>query len=174
MTENETGSNDEFIDNFRQHLSKVDELSNVILKGHIEVEGHLDDVVDLIFFRPEFLRELRLGFYQKVQLAKAYCPDPAAKDWEVIRSLSEVRNSIAHREIAHARASRLTKLRETMSGWGSATFRKEVKVADEREVVVLATAVCCGFLIYVEDSVRKVRTTVAKSLDVPDPPEPKE
>ena len=38
----EENSGEEFIENFRRHLSDVDEISNVVLKGHLEVEGHLE------------------------------------------------------------------------------------------------------------------------------------
>jgi hypothetical protein len=53
----EGDSNAQFFLRFREHLNEVDDVSNVILKGHLEVEGHLDEVVDLIFFRPEYVRK---------------------------------------------------------------------------------------------------------------------
>jgi hypothetical protein len=170
VEKDEQDSNEEFFRRFRAHLNEVDEVSNVILKGHLEVEGHLDDVVDLIFFRPEYLRKIRLSFYGKVQIAKAYCPDPNARDWNVIECLSEVRNSIAHKNIANTRAAKIGKLREEMSGWGLKAVHGE-KVDDEKEIVVMAAARCSGFLTFLEDSVRKVRGVIGESLDVPAPPE---
>lgn len=170
MEEDEEESNEKFYLRFREHLNEVDELSNVILRGHLEVEGHLDDVVDLIFFRPEYLRKIRLSFYGKVQIAKAYCPNPDARDWAVIECLSEVRNSIAHKSTVKTRAAKIAKLQEEMSGWGLQELHGE-KVTDEKEIVVLAAARCSGFLTFLEDSVRKVREVIGEGLDVPMPPE---
>jgi hypothetical protein len=173
VEEDEEESNEDFFQRFREHLNEVDEVSNVILKGHLEVEGHLDDVVDLIFFRPEYLRKIRLRFYEKVQIAKAYCPDPNARDWGVIECLSEVRNSIAHKSIEKRRAAKIAKLQEKMSGWGLNELHGE-KVTDEKEIVILAAARCSGFLSFLEDSVRKVREVISVSLEVPAPPEARE
>lgn len=173
MEEGEEEPNETFYLRFRENLNEVDELSNAILRGHLEVEGHLDDVVDLIFFRPEYLRKIRLSFYGKVQIAKAYCPNPDARDWAVIECLSEVRNSIAHNSRVKTRGAKIAKLQEEMSGWGLRELHGE-KVTDEREIVVLAAARCCGFLTYLEDSVRKVREVIGETLEVPAPSEAKD
>jgi len=161
-------ASDEFIQDFRRHLNEVDGVSNVILRGHLEVEGHLDTVLDLIFFRPEYFRKVRLDFSDKILLAKAYCPDPDARDWAVIKSLSEARNSIAHRRTAEARAAKVAAVRQSISGYGTKALQKEVRAADDKEVIVLAAAVASGFLAYLEDSVRKVRRVIAEALEVPE------
>ena len=162
---------DEFLVQFRKQMSEVNELSNIILNGHLEVEKHLDDAVDLIFFRPEQLHSLRLSFYEKVQIAKAYCPDPDAKDWEVIKCFGELRNSIAHMKVNEKKDARLKKLRQTMRGWGAASFREIIKDADDKELIIQASALCSAFLLFLEDSTWKVREVIAKTLDVPPPPE---
>jgi hypothetical protein len=146
----------------------VDGVSNVILRGHLEVEGHLDKVLDLIFFRPEYLRKVRLDFSDKILLAKAYCPDPAARDWAVIKALSQARNSIVHRQTAEARAEKIA-VRQSISGCGTEAHRKEVREADDREVIVLAAALASGFIAYLEDSVRDVRRVIAEALEVQEP-----
>jgi hypothetical protein len=170
MRENEQNPSEEFIQTFRWQLSEVDELTVLILNGHLEVEKYLEEVVDLIFFRPEQLQGLRLSFYAKVQIARACCPNPDSVDWEIIKCLGELRNSIAHRKTGEMRGARLKKLRQTMLGWGGDDFRKEIRVADDKEVVVQASALCSAFLIYLEESTRKVREVIAKSLHVPEPP----
>jgi hypothetical protein len=174
VEENERALGQEFLERFRRHLSEVDELSNVILKGHLEVESHLDDIVDMIFFRPEHLRKVRLSFFDKVLVAKAYCPDPDARDWVLIDNLNEVRNSIAHRRTPQLRAVKVESVRKLLSGFGTEAFRSEMRAADEKEIIVQTTMVCCGFLTYVEESVYKVRQVISRSLEVPSPPELKE
>ena len=161
-------ANDKFIRDFRRHLNEVDGVSNVILRGHLEIEGHLDMVLDLIFFRPEYLRRVRLDFSDKILLAKAYCPDPDAREWAVIKTLNEARNSIAHRRTTEVRTAKLAAVRQSISGFGTKAFQKDVREADDKEVVVLAAAVASGFLAYLEDTVRSVRRVIADVLDVPE------
>jgi hypothetical protein len=173
MTDEE-GDGDRFIGNFRRHLSQVDEVSNAILRGHLEVERTLDAVVDLIFFRPEYLKKVRLGFADKVLLARAYAPDPEAMDWNTIKCLNEARNAIAHRRSPEARGVKIANLRKVLESYGSSASRKEAGAADDMETVVLASAMCCGFLTFLEESVWKVRDTVANTLDVPRPPDLRE
>lgn len=162
---------DEFIDKFRKHLNEVDEISNVILRGHLEVERALDAVVDLIFFRPEHVRKIRLEFFEKLQIAKAYAPDPNAADWKAIESLNEARNSIAHRNSPERRAVKVKKVRESIAGRGTPEFREEMGRADDKEIVLIAAAIGAGFLTYLYDSVLKVRKTISAALNAPEPPE---
>lgn len=168
-------SGDRFIRTFREHLNKVDELSNVILKGHLEVERDLDDIVEMIFFRPEYLEDVRLGFADKISIARAYAPDPNARDWDVAKCLNEARNAIAHRRSPEARASKIANLRKSMIGYGTETAQKELAAANDKEVVVLASAICCGFLAFLHDSVWEVRDAIsAKLTNAPKPPPKKE
>jgi hypothetical protein len=164
-------ASEEFMREFRRHLNEVDDVSNAILRGHLEIEGHLDTVLDMIFFRPEHFRKVRLEFSDKIQIAKAYSPEPNARDWTVIKCLNEARNAIAHRRTAEARAAKVAAVRKSISGYGTKQFQKEVAEADDKEIIVLAAAVSAGFLAYLEDSVRKVRRVIAQSLKVPEYPE---
>ena len=77
-----------------------------------------------------------------------------------------------HRRTVEQRAAKMTKLRTSVSGWRLKDVRGD-KIADDAEVVVLAAVVCCGFLAFLEDSVRNVREVIGKSLEVPVPPEAK-
>ncbi|KRP85080.1 hypothetical protein AOQ72_04980 [Bradyrhizobium yuanmingense] len=162
-------ASDKFLRDFRQHLHQVDEIANVILRGHLEIERHLDTVLDLIFFRPEHFRKIRLEFSDKIRLAKSYCPNPDARDWTVIKCLNEARNSIAHHRSERARATKVAAIRQSISGFGTPDFQREVREADDKEMIVLAAAVASGFLAFVESSVQEVREVIAASLDVPNP-----
>jgi hypothetical protein len=61
----------EFIEKFRKDLSHADAFVQVVINGHLEVESHLDDVIDLLFFHPAYIEQSGVGFYQKVQIARA-------------------------------------------------------------------------------------------------------
>jgi hypothetical protein len=46
---------------FDKHMSKVDELTLAVLKGHLIIEGALDDILATIFFYPGHVDAARLG-----------------------------------------------------------------------------------------------------------------
>jgi hypothetical protein len=140
---------DEFINEFRAKLSTVDELAQVILKGHLEVEMHVDDALGTIFFHPEHLD--RLGFAQKVNLVRAYAWNSNNRpDWHVIAKLNTVRNEVAHRGL-HL-GNRIADLRIALAEATCRSDRQEqIRHVSEKEVVVLAAAICCGFLATLTD-----------------------
>ena len=89
---------DEFIEAFRKQLGHVDKFIQLVLNSHLEVEGHLDEFVDRIFFHPEHLEDARLSFPQKVHIARSYTTDSNnAAEWRVMLALHAMRNKIAHR-----------------------------------------------------------------------------
>jgi hypothetical protein len=89
---------DEFIEEFRKHLGHVNELLQLFLNSHLEVEGDLDRFLGEMFFHPEYLEDARISFAQKVQIAPAYTPeDHDRPEWHVMLVLNKIRNDIAHR-----------------------------------------------------------------------------
>jgi hypothetical protein len=154
----EERSPEEFIKAFRAQLSEVDDVVHVVLNGHLEVEKDLDDVLQIMLFHPEHCWKLRLGFFERVQMARAYSPNAEATDWEIMLALNSVRNEIAHG--GKNRSSKTGEPRKSLLGHGLEKFRKEVKGADDKEVIVLASAVCCGFLAYLEESVTELRQAI--------------
>lgn len=65
------------------------------------------------------------------------------------------------------RAAKISAVRQSISGYGTKALQKEVREAEDKEVIVLATAVASGFLAYLEDCVRNVRRVIAEALEVP-------
>jgi hypothetical protein len=59
MAEDEEGP-DDFIEKFRTHLGHVNEFVQLVLNSHLEIEGHLDEFIDRMFFHPEHLEDARL------------------------------------------------------------------------------------------------------------------
>jgi hypothetical protein len=164
MTE-EWDNSDEFINSYRAHLTEIDEIAQVILKGHLDVEMHLDDALRTICFHPEHLEENRLSFAQKVNVVRAYALNRSDRmEWNVIRKLNEVRNQIAHRGQEGRRTEKITELRNFLASWGAPNFGQNVQRVDEKEVVILAAVVCGGFLITTEDQITEMRGFIESAV----------
>src|SRR5262245_11439416 len=86
---------DNFIEEFRKQLGHVDEFVALVLNGHLEIEGHLDD--NLKHFKQNY-RPADYGFYRKVDFLRAYRTNPDQEaEWRVMLALNDLRNQIAHR-----------------------------------------------------------------------------
>jgi hypothetical protein len=147
-----------FEEAFRAYLSEADDIVLVTLKGHLEVERRLDNVLRINFIHPEYFEKLGLDFGQRVQIAQAYTPAPGARDWRLIRGLNSLRNEIAHG--GKNRAAKIGELRKILLEAAVPKFREKLRVADEKEVVILAAMMCSGFLAYQEDYAIELRTAI--------------
>jgi hypothetical protein len=71
----------------------------LILKGHLLVERFLTFLIESYCFKPEFLEDAKLSFFNKVKLARCLVMHPMPDDsiWDNIECLNRLRNEIAHK-----------------------------------------------------------------------------
>jgi hypothetical protein len=154
----EEEKSDAFIEKLRAHLGHVNEFVQLVLNSHLEVEGDLDKLVDRIFFHPEHLEDARLSFPQKVHIARSYTTESHnAKEWSVMLALHAMRNRIAHRSRNKVLKVNVTPLREVTSKAFPSNMRLTIKRLGGTDVVVYAAALCCGFLVVLEEELAKAQ-----------------
>jgi hypothetical protein len=94
------GSNDPRRHVFRydEHIPDTDDLSLIILKGHLLVEEMLVELSNLLFPNPTFLEKANLRFQQLANIVHAAEPmKPDDKCWELIFALNTLRNDLVHK-----------------------------------------------------------------------------
>jgi len=71
----------------------------LILKGHLLVEQFLTSLIESYCFKPEFLEDAKLSFFNEVKLARCLVMHPMPDDsiWDNIECLNRLRNEIAHK-----------------------------------------------------------------------------
>jgi|GEM_PF-2541295 len=71
----------------------------LILKGHLLVERFLTSLIESYCFKPEFLEDAKLSFFNKVKLARCLVMHPMPDDsiWDNIECLNRLRNEIVHK-----------------------------------------------------------------------------
>jgi len=99
-----------FYREFSKHLLEIDELANVVLRGHLLVENDLDAVIAAIFYYPDYIG--RLSFERKSEVARAMAlRTQNAAVWNTLSALNELRNGIAHNNDPATRRKRMDRLR---------------------------------------------------------------
>lgn len=78
-------------------MPDTEDLSLVILKGHLLVEEMLSELLVHILPFPQHIEGLNLGFRQKASIVRAACQyDENNKAWDLINALNKTRNELVH------------------------------------------------------------------------------
>jgi hypothetical protein len=140
----------------------IDETVLVVLKGHLLIEELLDEIISKFVFHPAYLDSARLGFAQKLQIARSMSLDEHSNNmWEIAIKLNSLRNELAHELESNKRNHKTQALidsyfKEADDGEHLALVR------DQKEHVVLAFAVSyfIGFLMTFKAEVIRFREVI--------------
>lgn len=81
---------------YDEHMPDVDDVSLIILKGHLLVEEMLLELATLALAHPKHLA--KLSFHQLACLVRALVAEkPDDKCWELILQINSLRNRLAHK-----------------------------------------------------------------------------
>ena len=94
---------------YDKHMPETDDLTLIVLKGHLLVEEQLVDLANWALPNPQFLP--KFTFYNLAKVVRAAVPqrsdDPS---WELILKLNQLRNDLAHKLESGQRQATLTEL----------------------------------------------------------------
>lgn len=149
-----------YLDAFQKHLTEVDELSQIVLKGHLIIESALDNIIEIIFFHPEHILEKRFAFLQKVAVCRSLClRRDRETTWDVIEAVNAVRNEVAHRLDRAKFKPKMDRLRELYRKEGYPAHVEGEDVSDQA-IVLYACSGCTGFLGTFEHDIKALRTYI--------------
>jgi len=78
-------------------MPDTDDLSLVVLKGHLLVEEMLSELLGHLLPFPQHLEGLHLSFHQKASIVRAACQyDENNEAWDLITALNKTRNELIH------------------------------------------------------------------------------
>lgn len=78
-------------------MPDTDDLSLIVLKGHLLVEEMLSELLAILFHFPQHLEGLHSSFHLKASIVRAACQyDENNKAWDLITALNKTRNELIH------------------------------------------------------------------------------
>ena len=156
MAEKQQSSEDKILEEFRADLCEVDEIAQVTLKAHILIEAQLFDILVLLVDEPEYLEKANLRFYQKANLLRATIfHDDGDEGWPLVLAFNKLRNTIAHGDANEERTLQMEVLRGMLLPIVTEETKEQVQKGSELEIATLAAAMASGFLVDVENQVRR-------------------
>jgi hypothetical protein len=159
---------DEFYAAFKKQLTEIDDIANIILKGHLIIESTLDDILRVLFFHPEQILESgnRFGFERKVQILRAMLVGSNNHPhWKIVLAVNSLRNEIAHKHAGEERHRKINRLREVCMAEVVPETKKHLENAPDDEVATFGCAACEGFLAVVLDDFIAMREQLDKLND---------
>ncbi len=103
---------DEIQKRFTDELREVDDVAQIVLKGHLVMEGLMTEAVETFLLHGEFVETARLQVHQKIALCRAISTsDQNNKMWDLVSSINSVRNALSHSLDPARRAKAIQSLR---------------------------------------------------------------
>lgn len=151
----------EILAKLEEHMRFVDESALVVLKGHLVIEETLGEIISTYVFHAEHLEQARLGFAQKVAIARTMSLDEHNNDmWQLIVAINGLRNELAHSLQPPMRAQKTQTLIDLHKKLGGCVQTSDFKDLPEHIVLSFVISYALGFLSGFVEEVRRFRTFV--------------
>lgn len=97
---------------FTDEVRYVDDVAQIVLKGHLIMEGLMTEAIETFVLHSEFAETARLQVSQKIELCRAISTsDQNNPMWGLVRSVNTLRNALSHSLDADRRAKAIQSLR---------------------------------------------------------------
>lgn len=98
---------------YDEHMPRGDDVSLIVLKGHLLIEEMLLELAMLAVPNPKHLEQASLGFHKLAHVVRALVAEKSDdKYWELILGINALRNQLAHKLQPHDLDQRIAKVLE--------------------------------------------------------------
>ncbi|GAB5407357.1 MAG: hypothetical protein Aurels2KO_55880 [Aureliella sp.] len=88
---------DDLIAKFVKHMPESNDITLIVLKGHLLVEEHLEIIINGFLPNHNAMQKARLTFHHKAAIAQSICwRRPEDEIWSLIFAINSLRNDLAH------------------------------------------------------------------------------
>ena len=138
---------------FAEQMQAIDELTVVILKGHLLIEEILERIITKFVHHGNYVLNAGLRFRQLVAIARSIDADTHDNGiWDVILAANKLRNQLAHSLNPEQRRQKVDQFKAVYAG-----FYTEAPDRPDPEIAKCAFAMCLGFLASLEAHVERSR-----------------
>jgi hypothetical protein len=97
---------------FTEELREVDDVAQIVLKGHLVMESLMTEAIESFLLHGEFVEAARLQVHQKIALCRAISTsDQSNTMWALVSSVNALRNALSHSLDPKRRSKALQNLR---------------------------------------------------------------
>jgi len=98
-------------------LPRGQDLTSVILKGHLLIEEQVRQIIDERVKKPDALKDANFDCYQAICIAESFFSEKEEYIWKAFKKLNKIRNELAHKTEPIGVDDRIDDFVESVS-WG--------------------------------------------------------
>jgi hypothetical protein len=147
---------------FTDQLQHVDDVVQIVLKGHLVIEELMTESIEHFLFHKEFLEQGRFQFHQKLLICRAMSvSDHNNPMWNLLGSINSLRNHLSHSLDSAERAKRIESLNSTFSQQFPDHLPENLDpMPKEAAICMLAISGALGYLHAHYEEVRRFKGVV--------------
>jgi hypothetical protein len=97
---------------FTDQLREVDDVAQIVLKGHLVMEGLMTEAIETFLLHGEFIETAGLRFHQKIAFCRAISTsEQNNRMWDLVSSINALRNALSHSLDSDRRSKAIRTLR---------------------------------------------------------------
>ena len=152
----------EIQDKFMGEIAYVDDLSQIVLKGHLVMEELMTEAIGRFILHGNILPEVKLQFHQKLNLCRSMSvSDQDNPMWSLIIKINSLRNHLSHSLNNDDRSKRVQSLKSNFEQqFGKEPLAAIEKMDEDSAVCMLAINGCLGYLHSFLSEVKRFETMV--------------
>lgn len=133
---------------YLDELKYVDDVAQIVLKGHLVMEELMTEAIGRFVLHSEFIEQAKLQFHQKLALCRSMSVDEHGNNmWNLIAKINGLRNHLSHSLNDEARNQRLLSLRSIYEQeFGKLDVNEVPEMSAEAILCMSAISGSLGFL----------------------------
>lgn len=139
---------DDILSKFNRYIRKDDDLTVIVLKGHLIVEEELEQIINKFLPNAEAVNRAKFSFFSKASLAQAICwKRPNDEIWPLIFAINSLRNDLAHNLESDKRVIKVEKVLQQHAEMSvnDPDYHDFIQLSNEKQLI-LAFMHVLGFL----------------------------
>jgi hypothetical protein len=148
---------------FREQMQHVDEVAQIVLKGHLLLEEQLERIIGTFVFHPKYIQDADLSFARKLAVARSMSLDEHCNSvWDLIVAINALRNELAHSLDGERRQRKLERLKSLyFAEIADPDLVESDRSGPDHHIVSQAVALALGFLGPFEEEVTRFKDYVS-------------
>lgn len=123
-------------DQVYNYFKEMDSFTLCTLKAHFITEIRLNSAINQFVCNPDFLKDPRLNFRQKINLLRSISLENQENDsWDIMRLLNKIRNKVAHNQIDETKSELMGKLEGLMNKEWETLGNMQERMSDEDKIM---------------------------------------
>ncbi|MCL9783636.1 hypothetical protein M9194_19615 [Vibrio sp. S4M6] len=150
---------------FAEEVKYVDDLSQIVLKGHLVLESIMDNAIELYFINPEHLLNARFKFSQKIELCRGMSLRESQNNmWNLIKKINVLRNSLSHSLDGNRRERAVQSLMGIYDQEFPSDSRKVKDMSEDSALCLAAITGSLGFLHSFASDMKKFKSLIIDNI----------